>query len=171
MSEQDKLLARRVLEKKRLSSDQVDQLLLEADRTGRSFRDLALGRGLLSVQDFQAPPAKETPLQIKVLLGVGLSVFAIAVVLSTMQRRPQKPTAAEADLLDTAARAGQALAKARRAMAAAARQSPPPAAVLDEAIAGYSAYLREFPDDAAIVAERARAVQLRGRSEPAPGPK
>src|SRR5579862_768661 len=86
MTEQDRALARRARQRNRLSSQQVEQLLEEAGRTGRPFRDLAIGRGLLSAQDFQAAPPKRIPLPMMVLLGAGLSLLAILVVVATMNR-------------------------------------------------------------------------------------
>jgi len=91
MSEQDRALAHRALERNRLSSGQAEQLLEEAARTGRSFRELANGRGLLTAQDFQALPPKQVPLPVMVLLGVGLTVFALVVVIATMNRSAARP--------------------------------------------------------------------------------
>jgi hypothetical protein len=90
MSEQDQVFARRLLEKKRLSSAQVEQLLDEAARSGRSFRDVALGRGLVSAQDFQPIPPRQIPLPLLILLGAGLTLFAILLVNSTIERSRAK---------------------------------------------------------------------------------
>ena len=86
MTEQDRALARRALDRHRLSSGQVEQLLEEAGRTGRSFRELAIGRGLLSAQDFRAAPAKQMTLPVLLLLGAGLTLFAVILVVSAMNR-------------------------------------------------------------------------------------
>jgi hypothetical protein len=90
MSDQDQLLARRVLEKGRLSRVQAEALLEEAARTGRSFRDLAVGRGLLSAQDFQAPRPRQVPLPVVILLGVGLTILALVLVVSSLERAGSK---------------------------------------------------------------------------------
>src|SRR5262245_60396178 len=47
MNEQDKAFAREALEKKHLTIEQVEQIRAEVDRTGRSFRDVAVARGLI----------------------------------------------------------------------------------------------------------------------------
>ncbi len=91
MTEQDRALARRALERRRLSSGQVELLLEEARRTGRSFRDLAIGRGLLSAEDFRPIPPRQVPLPVLLLLGAGLTIFAVAVVVSTMDRSSAAP--------------------------------------------------------------------------------
>jgi tetratricopeptide (TPR) repeat protein len=51
MNEQDKAHARRAIEEKKLSIEQVEEIRAEVDRTGRPFLDVARSRGLLS-----APP-------------------------------------------------------------------------------------------------------------------
>lgn len=90
MSDQDQLLARRVLEKGRLSTVQAEALLEEAARTGRSFRDLAVGRGLVSAQDFQPPRPLQIPLPVLLLLGAVLTILAVFLVVSTLQRAGSK---------------------------------------------------------------------------------
>jgi len=142
VNEQDKVLARRALEKKRLSIHQVEQILAEAARTGRSFREIALGRGLLSAPDFQPPPPKQVPLPYLILLGVSLTIFSVLLVTSTLRLRErsqrdddlaveQSKNMTEAEKKSAEARRGyqrsiveareararQALAKARDAMA------------------------------------------------------
>lgn len=89
MTEEDRILARRVLDKNRLSSDQVRQVLAECGRSGRSFRDVVLGRGLASVQDFLGDPPKELPTTQVLLLFAGLMILlAIALTVSrTVQER------------------------------------------------------------------------------------
>jgi hypothetical protein len=46
MNDQDKAFAREALERKQLTIEQVEQIRAEVDRTGRSFRDVALSKGL-----------------------------------------------------------------------------------------------------------------------------
>lgn len=91
MTEQDQALARRALDRHRLSRGQVEQLLEEAGRTGRSFRELAIGRGLLTAQDFQALPPKEVSLPVMLLLGAGLTFVALLLVITTMNRASARP--------------------------------------------------------------------------------
>jgi hypothetical protein len=96
MTELDQVLARRALERNRLSSGQVEQLLEEAGRTGRSFRELAIGRGLLTTQDLQALPPKQVPLPVMILIGVALTIVALFIVVTTMNRAaarqgPERP--------------------------------------------------------------------------------
>jgi hypothetical protein len=168
MTDNDRILAQRVLEKKRLSVEQVQQLLAECDRSGHSFRDIALGRGLLSAQDFQVVPPKQIPLPVMLILGVGLSILAIVVVNTTLNRQEETKTTAVQAADPLAIRAKQSLAKAREAMARADSQtkdagaSPDHQSLLDEAIAGYGAYLQRMADDADVRIERARAYELRG---------
>lgn len=143
MSENDIILARRVLEKKRLSSDQIDQLMAECDRTGRPFRELALGRGLLSAQDFLVEPPKQVATAQILLLFAGLMLFMGLALLGTnyYQKRSH---------------ARDVLTKVRMTMAT----SPVNPLVWTEVIAGYTAYLEEYPDDAAVLIDRADAYQF-----------
>ncbi len=99
MTKQDQALARRALERNRLGSGQVEQLLEEAGRTGRSFRELAIGRGLLTAQDFQPLPRKEVPLSVLLLLGVGLTLVALLIVITTMNRASARPVPERASSL------------------------------------------------------------------------
>jgi hypothetical protein len=47
MNDQDKAVAREALERKQLTIEQVEAIRAEVDRTGRSFREIAVTRGLL----------------------------------------------------------------------------------------------------------------------------
>lgn len=47
MNDQDKAFARRALEEKRLTIEQVEVIRAEVERSGRSFKDVAAARGLL----------------------------------------------------------------------------------------------------------------------------
>jgi hypothetical protein len=99
MNEQDKSLARRLLEAKRLTIDQVEELRSLADRTGRSFEDVARSRGLLEApKPAAAPPApapapvpgpppkapKDVRFQIlyPALLTASLLIFSILLLMS-----------------------------------------------------------------------------------------
>jgi len=63
MNEQDKSLARRMLETKQLTIEQVEELRSEADRSGRRFEDVARSRGWLKPPQPPAapPPAAAAP--------------------------------------------------------------------------------------------------------------
>jgi|SRR6185295_4653251 len=56
MNEQDKALARKALQENRLTIEQVEEIRAEVDRSGRSFKEVALQRGLLP-----APPPPAAP--------------------------------------------------------------------------------------------------------------
>jgi type IV secretory pathway VirB10-like protein len=58
MDEKDKAAARKALESKRLTIEQVQEIRAEVDRTGRSFMDIAVERGLLKPE---APPPPPPP--------------------------------------------------------------------------------------------------------------
>ena len=75
MKDADKALARRALEAKRLSIDQVEQVRAEVARTGRSFRDVCVGRGLLSAADFPDSSSKSIPPVYFVMLACSLIIF------------------------------------------------------------------------------------------------
>jgi hypothetical protein len=65
MNEQDKAAARKALESKRLTIEQVQELRAEVERTGRPFLDIAVERGLLKPEPAPAlpppPPAPKAP--------------------------------------------------------------------------------------------------------------
>ena len=134
MNEMNEILARRAIEANRLSRDQADQLLEEARRTGRSFRDIALGRGLLSAQDLEhRPPKKVETFKIVMMFG-GLMAFMILVLAATRYFQEQRQARSE-------------LARARAAV-----QSSAPGI----ALSSYTAYLDLKPEDADVFVERAR---------------
>jgi hypothetical protein len=83
MNDEDRILARRVLDRKRLTSDQVHQVLAECGRSGRSFRDIALGRGLASVQDFEVLPPKQLPTAQVLLIFAGLMLLMGLALMAT----------------------------------------------------------------------------------------
>jgi tetratricopeptide (TPR) repeat protein len=189
MTDQDKAIARWALRRKRLSIDQVEQIRSECDRSGRSFQDIAVGRGLLAAEDFQKP---KTPPFYFVLIACSLLIF-IGLLVATLvaKDRVTKLTADEALEIGRQAKesdrsaadasrgykravvhtneaaAREQLAKAREAMsrvdALSQGGSPPPQALaaLDEAFVAYNAYLKELPEDAEARVERSRTHQLR----------
>jgi tetratricopeptide (TPR) repeat protein len=59
MNEQDKAVARKALESKHLTIEQVQEIRTEVDRTGRPFLDIAAERGLLKPEP--APPRPPAP--------------------------------------------------------------------------------------------------------------
>src|SRR5204863_5392643 len=75
MKEADKALARRALKQNRLTIDQVEQVRAEVDRTGRSFREICVGRGLLSAADFPDSSSKSIPPVYFVMLACSLIIF------------------------------------------------------------------------------------------------
>jgi tetratricopeptide (TPR) repeat protein len=92
MREQDKIIARWALQRKRLSIEQVEQIRIESDRSGRTFKDIAVGRGLLSADDFKPPPARKIPPVYFVLLACTLVIFGglLFATLYRMQERTRK---------------------------------------------------------------------------------
>jgi len=137
VNEQERNLVRRVLESKRLSSDQVDQLMAEGSRTGRSIREIAIGRGLLSAQDFQAQPPKQVATSTILFIFAGLMVFMGLALLTTrtFQARSQ---------------ARDSLTKARVEGLA---HKP------NEALVDFTRYLETFPDDVDVRIERAGILE------------
>ncbi|MBI3857488.1 MAG: hypothetical protein HY293_17545 [Planctomycetes bacterium] len=76
MNDRDKAVARWALQRNRLTIDQVEQIRVEVDRSGRPFKDVAVGRGLLSASDFLPPPPKKIPPVYFVLLACSFVIFA-----------------------------------------------------------------------------------------------
>jgi len=56
MNEQDKAFARKALEAKTLTIEQVQEIRTEVDRSGRSFEEIALAKGLIAPKPKPAPP-------------------------------------------------------------------------------------------------------------------
>jgi tetratricopeptide (TPR) repeat protein len=61
MNDQDKALARRALETKQLTIEQVEEIRTEVDRTGRSFEEVVRSRGLLAAPKPAAPVPPVAP--------------------------------------------------------------------------------------------------------------
>jgi tetratricopeptide (TPR) repeat protein len=211
MNEQDKAFARRLLEEKRLSIEQVQEIRAESARSGRSFREVAASRGHLEIPRTVPPPAPAAPPPPVVrkiptgspagsrfpalytgLLTASFLIFSLLLLLSLSKLKEnsskdrdlaveQSKVITEAERLAAEARLGyqrsvietreararQALAKARLAMARvdermkATATSPDITLALNEAFVGYNTYLEALPDDADVRIERARTHQLR----------
>jgi len=56
MNDADKAAARRALEEKKLTIEQVEEIRAEVDRSGRSFHDVATSRGLMAMPAKPLPP-------------------------------------------------------------------------------------------------------------------
>ncbi|HVE38906.1 MAG TPA: hypothetical protein VNM14_03395 [Planctomycetota bacterium] len=61
MNESDKAAARKALESKRLSIEQVQEIRTEVERSGRPFMDIAVERGLLKPEAPPPPPPPRKP--------------------------------------------------------------------------------------------------------------
>jgi len=85
MNAEDKALARRALEAKRLTIDQVEQVRAEVARSGRSFREVCVGKGLLSGAEFIAPDSKKIPLIYLAMLACSLLIFGGLLISSAYQ--------------------------------------------------------------------------------------
>jgi tetratricopeptide (TPR) repeat protein len=179
MNEHDKAFARRMLKEKRLSIDQVELIKAEVDRGGRPFRDVAIGRGLLSGADF-APKPKEPMGYVYIFLLASSALIFGALLILTMHRAQERSKHDEELAIETSksmteaerkavearigyqrsivdnreGRAKEALAKARAAMARTPQD-------LNEAFVGYNTYLDVLPDDADVRLERAKVHELR----------
>ncbi len=181
MNEDDRILAQRALSNGRLSRDQVEQVLAECGRSGRSFREVAVGRGLASPQDFEAPKQNQIPTAFVFLLFVGLMLVMGLALLATRYRQQQSAgagtvadqvTAADRALNHTAhVDAQRGLTQARAAMVHAEERLKAGASAaelnvwLDSALAGYAQALDAFPKDVDVRIERVRALELRGKSD------
>jgi hypothetical protein len=189
MNDADKAAARRALEEKKLTIEQVEQIRAEVDRTGSSFNDVLAARGLVTVP---APRATPIPILYQALLAASVLIFAVLLVatLVRMRERTRKDddlalesekSNSDSDRKAAAARRGynkslvdakesdaqQSLVKARAAMARVETMLnsgtlPPELTVaLNEAFIAYNQYLRIFPDDAVVCVERAKTHEMR----------
>lgn len=98
MNDDDKVFAQRALAGGKVTREQVEQILIEAGRSGRSFRDVAVGRGLMSPQDFVASPPKTVPTGQVLLIFVALMILmgtALLITLRTQEKKPPPPTSHE----------------------------------------------------------------------------
>jgi len=186
MNEQDKAFARRMLKEKRLSIEQVELIKKTVDGGGGAFRDVAIGRGLLSAADFLPKPKKVLEPVYIILMAASAMIF-VSLLFLTIHRAQERSKHDEELAVETSksmtdaerksvearvgyqrsiveareARARENLAKARAAMARATQQPTPEVALLNEAFIGYNAYVDVFPDDAAVRLERVRVHELR----------
>jgi hypothetical protein len=104
MNDQDKAVARRAIEDRKLTIEQVEEIRAEVDRTGRSFQDVARARGLLPPpppappppQPPPAPPparrATPVPMLYQALLAASVLIFSglLIATLSRMRERTRK---------------------------------------------------------------------------------
>jgi hypothetical protein len=192
MNEQDKAFARRMLKESRLSIEQVEQIKKVVDGGGGTFRDVAIGRGLLSAADFVPKPKK--PLEpVYIILMAATAMIFVALLILTIHRAQERSkhdeelavetsrSMTEAERKSAEARVGyqrsivevrelharEGLAKARAAMARADQQPIPETGLLNEAFVGYNTYLDVLPDDAAVRLERVHVHELRHNYDPA----
>jgi len=198
MNDQDKAFARRAIEEKKLTIEQVEVIRAEVDRTGRSFQEVATARGLLKAPAPKAPPppaAPRTPpipMLYQALLAASVVIFAglLFATVTRMRERTRKDDdlaiESEKNNADSDRKAGDArrgynqslvaakesdavqqLARARAAMTRvdammSSGTLPPELTIaLNEAFVAYNAYLRVFPNDAAVCVERARTHEMR----------
>jgi len=97
MNDQDKAVARRAIEEKKLTIEQVEEIRAEVDRTGRSFEEVAARRGLLAPRVPSAaagpppPPKKKIPLLYELLiLATLLIVLGVPVSILRLRERSTK---------------------------------------------------------------------------------
>ena len=81
MNEEDKVFARRAIEEKKLTIEQVEEIRAEVDRTGRSFQDVAASRGLLAPRVDSAVPGPPTPRRPKIPLLYELLILATLLIV------------------------------------------------------------------------------------------
>jgi hypothetical protein len=187
MNEHDKAFARRMLKERRLSIDQVELIKADVDRGGRPFRDVAIGRGLLSAADF-IPKPKEPMGYVYIFLLASSALIFGALLILTIHRANERSqhdeelavatskNMSEAERKASEARVGyqrtivneresrarEGLRKARAAMARVTDPGTPESTqALNEAFIGYNAYLEVLPDDVDVRIERAKTHELR----------
>jgi tetratricopeptide (TPR) repeat protein len=191
MNDQDKAFARKALEKKLLTIEQIESIRDEVELSGRSFEQVAAAYGLKKeTVAAPAPPSKvKIPLLYEILIvltlliviGVPVSIWRL---IQTSKKDVElalesEKSSVDADrkagearagyqrelIMNRDARAGEALGRARAAMARVTPSSDPKspdiAQALNEAFVGYNMYLDVNPDDAAVRVERAKTHELR----------
>lgn len=89
MNDADKAVARRALEEKRLTIEQVEQVRAEVDRTGRPFQEVAAARGFLRAPSPPAPPAPKIPILYQALLAASALIF-LGLLIATMSRMKER---------------------------------------------------------------------------------
>jgi tetratricopeptide (TPR) repeat protein len=190
MNDQDKAFARKALEKKLLTIEQIESIRDEVELSGRSFEQVAAAYGLKKeTVAAPAPPKVKIPLLYEILIvltllivvGVPVSIWRlfqgskkdVELALETERsnveadRRAGEARAGyQRELINAReARAREALTKARDAMTRAAKfpdlRSPEAVQALNEAFVGYNTYLEILPDDVEVRVERSRTHELR----------
>src|SRR6185503_11543580 len=81
MNEQDKAAARRAIEEKKLTIEQVEEIRAEVDRTGRAFQDVAAARGLLAPRATAPTPAPPPRPRQKIPLLYELLILATLLIV------------------------------------------------------------------------------------------
>ena len=104
MNDQDKAAARRAIEEKKLTIEQVEEIRAEVDRTGRSFQDVAAARGLPTATPkppSPPPPKTAAPLPRRrliapripplyaFLLMASFVIFAVLLIMTVARMREQ----------------------------------------------------------------------------------
>jgi tetratricopeptide (TPR) repeat protein len=190
MNDHDKAFARKALEKKLLTIEQIESIRDEVELSGRSFEQVAAAYGLKKeTVAAPAPPKVKIPLLYEILIvltllivvGVPVSIWRL---IQTSRKDVElalesEKSSVDADrkagearagyqrelIMNRDARAGEALGRARAAMARVTPSSDPKspdiAQALNEAFVGYNMYLDVNPDDAAVRIERAKTHELR----------
>jgi tetratricopeptide (TPR) repeat protein len=190
MNDHDKAFARKALEKKLLTIEQIESIRDEVELSGRSFEQVAAAYGLKKeTVAAPAPPKVKIPLLYEILIvltllivvGVPVSIWRL---IQTSRKDVElalesEKSSVDADrkagearagyqrelIMNRDARAGEALGRARAAMARVTPSSDPKAPdialALNEAFVGYNMYLDVNPDDAAVRIERAKTHELR----------
>jgi tetratricopeptide (TPR) repeat protein len=191
MTPADRKLARDLLSRNRLTLEQVTSLKEECDRTGRPFAALAAERGLIRAEETPAAP-RPARLFLGLLVAslaifAGLLAWSVGQIRAGGRREQSLAdesarSMAEADrmyervrrdyarkvLAEREVQANTSLEKARADMAFAEerlREAPAPPDLdfrLVEATLAFNRYLEIHPEDAAVLAQRARAHELRG---------
>ncbi len=86
MNDADKALARKALEQKWITIDEVEAIRAEVDRTGRTFREVATAKGKLKGKDVPAPrPAPKIPPMYLAMLAASFVIFTGLLISSTVQ--------------------------------------------------------------------------------------
>jgi hypothetical protein len=135
MNDQDKAAARRALETKQLTIEQVEEIRAEVDRSGRSFEEVARSRGLAAAAAPPSPPAPPAPparavvppprrkipllyeilivVTLLIMLGVPVSIWRL---IQTSRKDVELALETEQSNLEADRKAGQARAGYQRSL-------------------------------------------------------
>lgn len=129
MNDQDKAAARRALESRQLTIEQVEEIRAEVDRSGRSFEEVLRSRGLAAAAAPSSPPARpvvppprrKIPLLYEILivvtllimLGVPVSIWRL---IQTSRKDVELALETERSNLEADRKAGQARAGYQRSL-------------------------------------------------------